>query len=285
MRGPGYPIATELRSAPQSEAHPARVHALAATLNLALAISLLALTLSTLRGARYPARFRSWVFFSIASFTLLMHSAIDAFGGPELADLSALFEVGTLSFLALGFVLLYGSDRERLRRLEGEADHDANTGLYNRRAFGTIVAERLAKQRPDGRAALALLDLDGFKQVNDALGHPRGDELLQVVAATLRANLRQQDVAARYGGDEFVVYFESCGVADAQRVLQRVRTSVASVSGGAGAMITISAGVASYPDSARDLDALIVAADRALIEGKRTGKDQVRVAGSARDRR
>ncbi len=254
------------------------MHALATVLNLALAISLLALTLSTLRGARMPAHMRSWVFFSIASLTLVAQTALDAFGAPFAADISSLFEMVTLAFLAIGFVFLYGSDRERVRRLEGEAERDAHTGLYNRRAFRALVEDRLTKLAPDARSALALLDLDGFKQVNDAHGHPRGDQLLELVAAALRANLRAHDVAARYGGDEFVVYFEECRVGDAERVLQRIRTSVASVSALAGATITISAGLTSYPDGARDLDGLIRSADHALVEGKRSGKDQVWVA-------
>jgi diguanylate cyclase (GGDEF)-like protein len=254
------------------------MHSFAVVANLALSISLLALTLSTLRGARMPARMRSWMFFSIASLTLVAHAVLDAFSLPVATEVGDLFEVATLAFLAVGFALLYGADRERLSRLEGEAERDPNTGLYNRRAFRTIVAKRLARPLPGARAAVALLDLDGFKQVNDEHGHPRGDQLLQLVAASLRANLRTQDVAARYGGDEFVVYFEGCGVVDAERVLQRVRTSVASMSAIGGTRITLSAGLAGYPDAARELDALVRIADRALIDGKQLGKDQVKIA-------
>jgi diguanylate cyclase (GGDEF)-like protein len=252
------------------------MHALATTANLALAISLLALTLSTLRSGRMPSELRSWVFFSVGSFTLLIHAAFDALPAAEVADVSSLFEALTLAFFGVGLAFLYGADRERLRRLQGEAERDAATGLYNRAAFRNLVTTRLVKLAPSP-SAVAILDLDGFKRVNDEFGHPRGDQLLELVAAALRANLRTRDLAARYGGDEFVVFFEGCTEHDAERVLERIRASVQSVSTLAGTAVTISAGIAGYPGRATDFDALVRAADQALIRVKREGKDRVGV--------
>ena len=172
------------------------MRAFTTTANLALAISLLALTLSTLRSGRMPAELRSWIFFAMASFTLLIHSVLDAFPTRDLVDLSDLFDSLTLAFFAIGLVFLYGADRERVRRLHGEAERDAATGLYNRSAFHALVSARLEKPS-HAPSSLAILDLDGFKRVNDEFGHPRGDQLLQLVAAALRANLRTRDLAAR----------------------------------------------------------------------------------------
>ena len=250
------------------------MRALSTTADLAIAISLLALTLSTLRSGRMPAELRSWVFFAIASFTLLIHAALDAFPSPDLMDLSGLFESATLAFFAIGLAFLYGADRERVRRLHGEAERDAGTGLYNRAAFRSHVDARLEKLSP-APSSLAILDLDGFKRVNDEFGHPRGDQLLELVAAALRANLRTRDLAARYGGDEFVIFFEGCTERDAERVVERIRASVQSVSELAGTAVTISAGIAGYPARAKDFDALVRAADDVLMRVKREGKDRV----------
>jgi diguanylate cyclase (GGDEF)-like protein len=253
------------------------MRAFTTTANLALAISLLALTLSTLRSGRMPAELRSWVFFAMASFTLLLHAALDTFPSPDLLDVSGLFEVLTFAFFGIGLAFLYGADRERVRRLRGEAQRDGATGLYNRGAFRALVATRLDKV-PAAPSALAILDLDGFKRVNDEFGHPRGDQLLELVAAALRANLRTHDLAARYGGDEFVVFFDGCSENDAERVVKRIRASVQSVSELAGTAVTISAGIAGYPARAGDLDGLIRAADAVLIRVKREGKDRVGIA-------
>ena len=253
------------------------MRALTTTANLALAVSLLALTLSTLRSGRMPAELRSWVFFAAASMTLLISSVLDASSSPDLMDVSSLFETLTLAFFGIGVAFLYGADRERVRRLHGEAERDSGTGLYNRAAFRAQVKIRLEKRLP-APASLAILDLDGFKRVNDEFGHPRGDQLLELVAAALRANLRSRDLAARYGGDEFVVFFDDCTERDAERVVQRIRASVQTVSELAGTAVTISAGIAAYPGRGDDLDDLVRAADQALIRVKREGKDRVGVA-------
>jgi diguanylate cyclase (GGDEF)-like protein len=248
---------------------------------LALSIGLLAVTVSTLRSGRRPARVRSWLFFAAASMTLVVRTSLDAFGTSAFADASALFELVTIALFAGGFVLLYGADRERMRTIETHAEHDATTGLLNRRAFREVVGERLRKASAEARSALAVLDLDGFKAVNDSRGHPVGDHVLELVATAIRANLRTNDVAARYGGDEFIVFLDRCGLAEAQRILQRIRTIVATVTGTVDASVTASVGLVASVPGHNDLDQLIALADRALIEVKQSGKDQIRVANPA----
>jgi diguanylate cyclase (GGDEF)-like protein len=250
------------------------MHALTASADLAIAVSLLALTISALRGGRRPRRARSWFLFTLASATLVAHAAFALF--DDMSAASSVFEVLTLGLFAMGLASLYGAEREQQRTIEHHAERDATTGLLNRRAFREVASDRLATSAAP--SALAVLDLDGFKLVNDSQGHPAGDKILELVASAIRANLRPSDVAARYGGDEFVVLLEGCGLDEARRIMQRIRAIVATVTSASGMSVTVSVGLASSRGVADELDELIRAADSALITVKQTGKDQLRVA-------
>jgi len=243
--------------------------------DLAIAISIAALSVSALRSGRRPRRMRSWLFFALASVTLVAHSAFGTQGESH-ADEAALFELLTLALFAIGFVLLYGADREQLRSIETRAELDPTTGLLNRQAFRELVAAQL--RRRGGPSALAVVDLDGFKAVNDSRGHPAGDEVLGLVATAIRANLRAEDLASRYGGDEFVVYLADCPVEGALRIMERIRAVVAAVTGASGSTVTASVGLALSVDGSMDLDALVDTADRALLSVKRSGKNQLLLA-------
>ena len=247
-----------------------------ASADLAIAISLAALSISALRSGRRPKRMRSWVFFALASVTLVVHSALGTIG-PGQADLAALFELVTLAFFGIGFAFLYGADREQLRSIETRADVDPTTGLLNRQAFRDQVSARLRSRRRRP-SALAVVDLDGFKAVNDSHGHPAGDRVLGLVATAIRANLRTEDLAARYGGDEFVVYLADCSVEAALRTMERVRAIVAGVTGASGSTVTASVGLAVSVDPTDNLDDLIRTADSALLAVKKSGKDQLLLA-------
>ncbi|TME33387.1 MAG: GGDEF domain-containing protein [Chloroflexi bacterium] len=185
--------------------------------DLAIAISIAALSVSALRSGRRPRRMRSWLFFALASLTLVVHSAFGTQGDGQ-AEAAALFELLTLALFAIGFVLLYGADREQLRSIETLAELDPTTGLLNRQAFRELVSAHLRRPR-HGPSAVAVVDLDGFKAVNDSRGHPAGDEVLGLVAAAIRANLRAQDLASRYGGDEFVIFLADCPVESALPIM------------------------------------------------------------------
>ena len=244
--------------------------------DLAIAISIAALSVSALRSGRRPRRMRSWLFFALASVTLVAHSAFGT-QGESLAEAAALFELLTLALFAIGFVLLYGADREQLRSIETRAELDPTTGLLNRQAFRELVAAHLRRPR-HGPSAVAVVDLDGFKAVNDSRGHPAGDEVLGLVAAAIRANLRAQDLASRYGGDEFVIFLADCPVESALPIMERVRAVVAGVTAAAGSTVTASVGLALSPEGGAQLDDLVRTADRALLSVKRTGKNQLLVA-------
>ena len=246
-----------------------------ASADLAIAISIAALSVSALRSGRRPRRMRSWLFFALASLTLVAHSAFATQEGQ--AEAAALFELVTLALFAIGFVLLYGADREQLRSIETRAELDPTTGLLNRQAFRELVAAHLRRPR-HGPSAVAVVDLDGFKAVNDERGHPAGDEVLSLVAAAIRANLRAQDLASRYGGDEFVVFLADCPVESALPIMERIRAVVAGVTAASGSVVTASVGLALSTDGGADLDDLVRTADHALLSVKRSGKNQLLVA-------
>jgi diguanylate cyclase (GGDEF)-like protein len=251
------------------------VQALAAAIDLALAIAIFALTIDVIRGSGQSQHLRSWIFFAVASVTLVVHSALAALGDSVARDLGAVFEVITIGFLAIGFALLYGADRERFRTLQHEAERDPLTDLYNFRAFGALARSHLA--RATGRVAVVVLDLDGFKEVNDTAGHAAGDRVLQLVAAAIRANLRDSDVAGRYGGDEFVILLDGDALT-AARIVKRIQSSLGALSSATSGAVSFSAGVADQETPSGDLRGLLDAADQALLDVKRSGKRSIAIA-------
>lgn len=178
--------------------------------------------------------------------------------------------------------LLYKQLEESGRALESMALHDALTGLPNRRLLMDRLSLALAHaHRNNGMMAVIYLDLDGFKQVNDTLGHDAGDTLLRMVAERLVAAVRQEDTVARLGGDEFVVVLWGLrhtggAVTLASKLIQAVAQPY-SVEGH-GVSITVSAGVGIYPAHGEAAETLLKSADMALYEAKRTGKNNYCIA-------
>jgi diguanylate cyclase (GGDEF)-like protein len=167
-----------------------------------------------------------------------------------------------------------------LDEVERLATRDALTGLANRRLFEESLARETARSRRLGTPlSLAVFDVDHFKQVNDTYGHLTGDAVLREVAGAIETGVKSFDVAARYGGDEFVILLPGCGAIDAYRVAERVRTQVAREV--EGAPVTLSAGVSTMPDNAVDGERLVAAADSALYDAKRSGRDRVAHSGRA----
>ncbi len=165
---------------------------------------------------------------------------------------------------------------ERTRELIYLANHDALTGLVNRAGFGQSLADALKVANRRGEAlAVLLLDLDGFKSVNDTLGHEQGDHLLHEVAQRLRAHCREVDVVARLGGDEFCILLNAVGgIHGAAEVAERCLTALLAPVELLGRSVTprASIGIAMYPDDARDAVGLLRAADTAMYAAKQAGK-------------
>jgi len=154
---------------------------------------------------------------------------------------------------------------------------DPLTGLYNQRYF----QERLDREvkladRKGTSVSLLLLDIDNLKKINDTHGHPKGDAALAHVAESLRTVLRDVDICARFGGEEFAAILPDCGRDDALNVAERVREAIASSPVRHIGQVTVSIGVATYPTIAKSIEDIIELADRAMYMAKAAGKNRVR---------
>jgi diguanylate cyclase (GGDEF)-like protein len=168
----------------------------------------------------------------------------------------------------------------RFRRLRSLSILDDLTGLYNQRQLRrTGVQEFNRARRYHRNLAVAYLDLDHFKAVNDTYGHAFGDRALQVFARVLKETFRDSDTLLRRGGDEFAVFLPELPEEPARHIFARLRdrlcqSPVRGPEAGAGHVLTFSAGVAFFPQDARGLEALLSASDRALYAAKARGRDR-----------
>jgi two-component system, cell cycle response regulator len=171
----------------------------------------------------------------------------------------------------------------RWRYLSGT---DGLTGLANRAWFEERLDEEMSRARRSGESlAIAVADLDGFREMNTAHGHAGGDLALQTVARRLRQSIRKSDLAARLGGDEFVLAFPATEPAQAVVRLDRLRQEIAGLRvpvGRAELSVTMSVGVASWPADGEDFAEVLAKADARTFEAKRLGKDRVVGPGLAR---
>jgi len=177
----------------------------------------------------------------------------------------------------LGFILMIN---ERLRQtLEHLASHDSMTGAFLRPAFFDRLESEVARARRHDRPfALLMLDLDQFKRINDEHGHMAGDKVIVDFAQRITALLRQQDMLCRYGGEEFVLLLPETSLANGTLVAERIRRNVIEAHQGV-SPYTVSIGVVvADGKAANDANALLEAADGALYEAKRGGRNRVEVA-------
>jgi diguanylate cyclase (GGDEF)-like protein len=231
-----------------------------------------------------------WVFvvFALSFFarTLLVapHAPSTAAlrAGGEWLDISSSWMALQLSLLVFGllFAMLFlaVAVRDTVQELHEERDRDPLTGLLNRRAFTEAVRRRLAEQ-PHLTAAVLVCDVDHFKRVNDGWGHAAGDEVLQRFARLLLRSTRQQDLVARFGGEEFVALLPRADPVAAQRITQRIREQLRMTGFSAlpdDMRITVSFGVA-WMEPGRPLEQALACADAMLYEAKRAGRDRVRL--------
>lgn len=167
----------------------------------------------------------------------------------------------------------------RLRATQQIADQDALTGTFTKRYVQQRLAEQMAHADAGTRTiSLLLLDIDHFKNYNDTRGHVDGDAALRQVGQVLNGSIREDDTAARYGGDEFLVLLPGAGKERAHAVAEHLRRTVE----GLGLDLTLSAGVATFPEDARSGVSLVRAADQALYEAKAEGRNRVVAARQER---
>jgi diguanylate cyclase (GGDEF)-like protein len=163
---------------------------------------------------------------------------------------------------------------ESVQRL---AATDGLTRIANRRTFESALERELSRAtRAAEHVSLVMVDIDHFKDLNDALGHQGGDEVLRLTAAALAEQCREFDTAARYGGEEFAVILPGCGPDQAHEIAERLRRAVCTAPNTV--RVTASAGVATFPAHAGDAESLVRAADEALYASKRAGRDRTSVS-------
>src|SRR5205085_7223971 len=188
--------------------------------------------------------------------------------------------------VALIFLPLYVLHRSVLiRQLEHATTTDQKTGLLNATTWQTLAANELQRaQRNTTQASVLMVDLDHFKHVNDQYGHLVGDDVLKVVADSMKHEVRDFDLCGRFGGEEFVVLLPDAGLTEAIEVASRICTRIRRIQVNDpitsapldGLRLSASIGVASFPDAGNELDEILLAADNAMFAAKDSGRDQVR---------
>jgi diguanylate cyclase (GGDEF)-like protein len=173
------------------------------------------------------------------------------------------------------------SNARLVERLERQASEDPLTGLANQRTFHLACGQELSRSARDGRPmSIVALDLDHFKAINDAHGHPYGDEVLRRAARALAECVRPHDTVARMGGEEFALLLPDTDAEDARAVAERARAAVGSVVL-PGRPLTASAGIASHAGAHAALERMLAHADRALYQAKAAGRDRTVVHDQA----
>jgi diguanylate cyclase (GGDEF)-like protein len=172
--------------------------------------------------------------------------------------------------------------KQAYKRIEELAELDELTGSFNRRCIMRMLGDEIARaHRSQTPCSIALIDLDWFKRINDAHGHPTGDEVLRTFAITVFANIRNFDRFGRYGGEEFLLVLPDTPGDDAANILDRLRVIIAALDWSAfspNMQVTISAGVATLtPDETED--SLLARADNALYAAKAQGRNRIAGAG------
>lgn len=167
---------------------------------------------------------------------------------------------------------------ERTKSLKEQAHHDGLTNLLNQHSFySELRRELLRGQRRNHSTALIYFDLDGFKKVNDSQGHKRGDEILVAVAESMKSTLRETEIGARYGGDEFCVILPEGTLEEAEQVCQRLCEAIKESTEGSGVSCSMGIAISSAKNSC-DANLLVKKADKAMYEAKKEPGFTVKVA-------
>ena len=173
------------------------------------------------------------------------------------------------------------SNLRLLGRMKQQANIDALTGLYNRRFLEDYARKIFAiARRREQPVGIIMIDLDHFKSINDVYGHEIGDRVLRQFAKTVTASMRETNLTARYGGEEFTIVLPDTSAKSSTLVAERVRQAVMSMVVHSNSekplpQLTVSAGVAVFPDHGQTVEEVLLSSDKALYESKRNGRNRV----------
>jgi diguanylate cyclase (GGDEF)-like protein len=206
---------------------------------------------------------------------LMLHSdQLNAFRESEMQSLESVADICASSIQNAHYV-------ERIRQL---SYLDGLTGIFNRRFFELRIMQEIERARRSGTGmAIIMADIDDFKRLNDEFGHLLGDEVLRQVSSLFHQQLRKIDVVCRYGGEEFALLLTQTNAQHAMGVAEKLRKLVEGWQfPGVPRAVTLSAGVAAFPDHGGGREELIRAADTGLYAAKQAGRNQVFLAELAR---
>lgn len=235
-----------------------------------------------LRIPGFATRINAWIFFLDAGFqaaraawALAHPSTLDVVKQGSLTPIFSVLSIAVIFTVANAFTLMVS---ERLRdELARKANHDPLTGLLNRRGFDLITDKLFATtQRTPQPLAALMMDLDHFKRINDDFGHAAGDGVLVEFARLVSTHLRDADIFARMGGEEFIALLPGCDAGTAFAVAERIRAEVALRD--RRPHVTVSIGIASDATGRTEVTDLIRHADAALYQAKMDGRDRVAIA-------
>ncbi len=235
------------------------------------------------RADRLPSRYGLTLSYAVIAASFLMRGTQGLMTGQRFEENLANQQELLLVHLLVGIFHAAGTGAFSLSlayergaaRLRHAASHDSLTGLLNRGAFDQAARARLAQG--DGRFAIALIDIDHFKRINDRFGHAAGDAALQACALLCRRHLRSSDLIARVGGEEFAVILDEASEDVALATIERIRSVIATSAidlDGEHVELTISAGLCHGGEALGSFDAMMRTADLRLYEAKRNGRNR-----------
>ena len=198
---------------------------------------------------------------------------------PSTGEFNVVYQIRRLVLLASAILIsfLYMS---RTRTLVNDAIHDPLTGLLNRGYFNNLFDHQIARaRRYDHRFGVVMIDADHFKHINDTLGHSAGDAVLKALGQMLRNGVRDSDIVVRFGGEEFVLLLNETDAktvyAKVEALRLAVQKSAVALPNGARVALTISVGVAIYPDDGNSAHVLLFCADKRMLSAKMAGRNRV----------
>jgi len=223
----------------------------------------------------YRFHVRGGIIASLPPFLVIVWCHINRL--TEIDDWVHLLFVAAVGIAVSFLVGSYADDKKKLKVL---ATHDDLTGLYNSREFLRLLQVEIERfQRYKSPLSLLMIDVDHFKNINDRYGHQSGDNVLREIATLMQRGARSIDYVARYGGEEFTILLPDIPFSEAMNVAERLRNTIANhattLKKGQTVNVTVSIGVASFPEDATSSEELVAAADRAMYAAKVAGRNKV----------